>query len=222
MADLCLVARGLCRLRVTLLDDLGNVAPVQSNSWVSESLVSLGISPDIETGEEGVLKNGCGKTEASFADDDEIKRYNITLVATRDMPGLRAMLLGLDLIYDGTDVIGTASVDQTADDFEPARAALEAWLKLYDGDAQDQTRPWLYINFPGTYSWVPQDIEMGADFSTPGFAGKSFKNENWGDGPYDDIIWDPAGQLGPILNQAQVADEPPDSACGFMHVMPGS
>jgi len=222
MADLCLVARGLCRMRATLLDDLGNVANVTNNSWTSGHLVSVGISPDIETGDEGTLKNGCGTTEASFADNDEVKRYNVTIVDARDEPGLRAMMLGLDLIMDGSDVIGTSAVDQTDDDFEPARVALEFWLKLYDSDSQDQTRPWQYINFPGTYSWVPQDIEIGADFSTPGFAGKSFKNELWGDGPYGDITWDPAGQLGPVFNQAQIAEDPPDGFCGFTHIAPGS
>jgi hypothetical protein len=222
MADLCLVPRGLCRMRATLLDDLGDIANVSNNSWVSQHLLSVGISPDIETGDTGTLKNGCGATEASFADNDAVKRYNITIVDTRDEPGLRAMMLGLDLIMDAADVIGTSAVDQTSDDFEPARVALELWLKLYDSDAQDQTRPWKYINFPGTYSWVPQDIEIGADFSSPGFAGKSFKNELWGDGPYGDIDWDPAGQLGPVFNEAQVAEDPPASACGFAHIAPGS
>lgn len=222
MADLCLVTRGLCRMRATLLDELGDVADVTNNSWTSAHLVSVGISPDIETGDTGTLKNGCGATEASFADNDEVKRYNITIVDARDEPGLRAMMLGADLIMDASDVIGSAAVDQTDDAFEPARVALEFWLKLYDSDAQDQTRPWQYVNFPGTYSWVPQDIEMGADFTTPGFAGKSFKNELWGDGPYGDIVWDPAGQLGPIYNIAQVAEEPPDGQCGFSHIAPGS
>jgi len=221
MADQCLVVRGLCRMRATLLDDLGDVADVENNSWVSAHLLSVGISPDIETGDEGTLKNGCGKTEASFADDDTVKRYNITIVDTRDEPGLRALMLGLDLIMDGSDVIGTSAVDQTADDWDPTKVAVEFWLKLYDSDAQDQTRPWKYILFPGTYSWVPQDIEIGADFSTPGFAGKSFKNELWGDGPYGDTGITP-GELGPIFNEAQVDTDPPDSACGFAHIAPGS
>jgi hypothetical protein len=132
------------------------------------------------------------------------------------------MILGEDLIMDSTDVVGSAAVDQTDDAFEPARVALEFWLKLYDSDAQDQTRPWFYVNFPGTYSWVPQNIEMGVDFSTPGFAGKSFKNDSWGDGPYGDIAWNPAGQLGPIYNKSQIADSPPEGHCGFSHIAPGS
>lgn len=222
MANLCLVARGLCRFRATLLDELGAVANVANNSYVSGHLVNIGISPDIETGDEGTLKNGCGATEASFADNDSVKRYNIAIADARDEPSLRAMMLGLDLILDGSDVVGTSDVDQTADDFEPARVAIEAWIKLYDSDAQDQTRPWKYINFPGTYSWVPQDIEIGADFSTPGFAGKSFKNELWGDGPYGDVTLDPAGQLGPIFNAFQIADEPPEGSCNFEHVHAGS
>ncbi len=222
MADLCLVPRGLCRMRATLLDDLGFVADVQNNSWTSGHLVEFGMAPDIETGDEGTLKNGCGATEASFSDNDAVKRYNITLVDARDEPGLRAMMLGYDLIMDGADVIGTADVDQTDDDFEPARVALEFWMKLYDSDSQDQTRPWWYINFPGSYSWIPQDFTGGVDFASPGFAGKSFKNENWGDGPYGDIDWDTPGQLGPIRNIAQVADEPPAGACGFAHIPPGS
>ena len=80
MADRCPAIRGLCRVRATLLDDLGNVADVTNNSWVSEGLVSLAISPQITAGDTGTLKNGCGKKLASFADDDLRSRYNITIV----------------------------------------------------------------------------------------------------------------------------------------------
>ena len=132
------------------------------------------------------------------------------------------MILGEDLILSGTTVIGGSAADQTAEDWEPARVALEFWMKLYDGDAQDTVLPWLYMLFPGTFSWVEQDIEIGSDFTTPGFVGKSTKNDLWGDGPYGDIDWDPPGQLGPIFNHAQVAEDPPASACGFAHIAPGS
>lgn len=221
MSDRCDVIRGLCRTRVTLLDDLGDVANVTNNSWVSQGLVSVAVSPDIETGDSGTLKNGCGKELSSFQDDDIRKRYNITIVDGLHEPGLRAMLLGEDLILSGSDVIGSSAADQTADDWDPARAALEFWMKLYDGDSQDQVLPWLYLLFPGTFSWVEQDIEIGSDFTTPGFVGKSFKNELWGDGPYSDPVIEP-GQLGPIYDNAMVAEDPPESACGFAHIAPGS
>jgi hypothetical protein len=148
MADICDAIRGLCRVRATLLDALGNVAAVTNNSWVS-------------------------------------------------------------------------APDQTADAFDPARVALEFWLKAYDGDAQDQVRPWIYLLFPGTFSWVEGDITIGSDFTTPGFVGKSLKNDLWGNGPYSDVdVTD--GQFGPIFNHALVASDPPDAACGFAHIAPGS
>ncbi len=222
MADICDVIRGLCRTRVTLLDDLGDVADVENNSWVSQGLVSVAIAPEIEAGDTGTLKNGCGKKLASFADDDIRDRYGITIVDGLHEPGLRAMILGEDLILDGSDVIGGSAADQSAEDFEPARVALEFWMKLYDGDAQDQVKPWLWMLFPGTFSWVEQDITIGADFTTPGFVGKSTKNTLWGDGPYAEPAFTPAGQLGPIFNHALVDSDPPTSACGFAHIAPGS
>lgn len=222
MADRCPAIRGLCRVRATLLDDLGDVADVTNNSWVSEGLVSLAVAPQITTGDTGTLKNGCGKKVASFADDDVRDRYQLTLVDARHEPGFRAMLLGEDLIMDGSEVIGGSAPDQTDESWEPARTALEFWLKLYDGDAQDQVRPWLYLLFPGTFSWVEQDITIGSDFTTPGFVGKTTKNDLWGDGPYGDVDAGTAGQFGPIFNHAMVASDPPAAACGFAHISPGS
>lgn len=221
MADRCPAIRGLCRVRATLLDDLGDVADVQNNSWVSEGLVSLAISPQITAGDTGTLKNGCGRKVASFADDDVRDRYQLTLTDAIHEPGLRAMLLGEDLILAGSDVIGGSAPDQTDEAFDPARVALEFWLKLYDGDAQDQIKPWLYLLFPGTFSWVEADVTIGSDFTTPGFVGKSTKNDLWGDGPYGDLGIT-AGQLGPIFNHVQVDTDPPAAACGFAHIAPGS
>lgn len=221
MADRCPSIRGLCRIRLTRLDDLGNVESTTNNSWVSEGMVSLAVAPEIEAGTENTLKNGCGKQLASFSDYDVRKRYNLTLVTGIDEPGMREMLLGDDLIMDGADVIGTSSADQTGEDFVPAAIALEAWLKLIDGDAQDAVRPWLYLLWPATFSWVERDIDLGDDFVTPGFVGKSRSNQLWGNGPYGDLGIT-AGQLGPVFNAVQVDTDPPASACGYAHVAPGS
>lgn len=221
MATECLAIRGLCRVRATLLDAVGNVAADTDNSWVSEGLVSLAISPQITEGDSAVLKNGCGSKVASFQDDDVRDRYNLTITDALNEPGLRSLLLTETLIVSGADIIGTAAPDQTDTTFEPNRVALEFWLKMYDGDDQSQTYPWLWLNFPGTFSWVEADIDIGSDFTTPGFRGKSFKNDLWGNGPYADTgITD--DQLGPIFNNAMVAQDPPAAACGFAHIAPGS
>lgn len=221
MAEICAPTRALCRVRATLLDDLGNVASVENNSWVSDGLISAAIAAQNRDGASGELRDGCGRQRASFRDNNTTERYQITLEDSLDEPGLRGMLLGHDLIFDGPDVIGTSAVDQTDDDFEPARVALELWLKLWDGDSQNQTRPWKWVNFPGTYSWIPSDVTWGADLHTRGFVGLTFKNELWGDGPYGDV--DAVdGQIGPIFNEAQVTSDPPASACGFAHIAPGS
>src|SRR5215216_5980306 len=130
MATECLVIRGLCRVRATLLDAVGNVSADTDNSWVSEGLVSLAISPQITEGDNGVLKNGCGTKVASFQDDDVRDRYNLTITDSLNEPGLRSMLLTETLIVDGADIIGTSSPDQSATGFEANRVALEFWLKM--------------------------------------------------------------------------------------------
>lgn len=220
MANRCPTVRGLCRLRVTRLDSLGNVDAGSNNVWVSNGMIEIGVSPEIEEGERFTLKNGCGDILADFAEEDRRIRYNLELTTGLDEPGLREILLGDDVITDGSDIIGTSAADQTDTDFVPSRVAVEAWVKLIDGDAQDAVRPWLYVLFPSS-SWVEGDNTIGEEFWTPGYTGKSRSNQQWGDGPHGDVGV-PAGQLGPIANFVQVDVDPPTADCGYDSVSPSS
>jgi hypothetical protein len=221
MAERCPAMRGLCRVRATLLDSDGNVSAETNNSWVSKGLVTVGVATDVEAGETGTLKNGCGEKVSSFTDPDSLNRWNLTLTDAKQEMGLELMLLGGTPIMSGADIVGIAAPDQTDDAFEFPKVALEFWMKAYDGDDQDQTLPWVWFNWPGTFSWQPADIELGVDYIQPGYVGKSFKNELWGNGPYEDTGLT-ADQLGAVFNKALVAEEPPDAACGFAHIAPGS
>ena len=220
MADRCPTIRGLCRLRITRLDDLGNVAAGPNNSWVSSGFLELGFSPVIEEGERFTLKNGCGGILADFEDEDRRIGYTLSLADGLYEAGLKEMLLGDAVILDGSDVVGTAAADQTDEDFVPSRVALEAWAKAIDGDAQDAVRPWVYFLWPST-SWVEADTTIGSDFWQPAFSGKSRSNALWGNGPYGDLgIAD--DQLSPIFNTILIDQDPPASACGYATVTPGS
>lgn len=222
MAARCPAIRGLCRIRLTRLDTLGNVASDTNNSWVSAGMAELGISPEISEGDEVELKNGCGDIVAQISDEDFRKRFNLTLTMTKDEPGLREMLLGDDLVLDGTDPIGTSFADQSDEDFAPALVAIEAFAKLIDSDAQDAVRPWLYILFTAS-SWVDGDQTLGADFWQPTYSGKTRSNALWGNGPYGDlgITEDQIGTLGAMV-QLDSAFVLPDAVCGFSHIAPGS
>lgn len=220
MAARCPTIRGLCRLRVTRLDSLGNVAAGPNNSWVSSGLIELGFAPVIEEGERFTLKNGCGSILADFEDEDRRIGYTIDLSEGLYEAGLREMLLGDAVILDGSDPIGTAAADQTDEAFEPSRVALEAWAKAIDGDSQDAVRPWVYFLWPSV-SFVEADTTIGSDFWQPAFTGKTRSNALWGNGPYQDLGIT-AGQLSPIFNTILVDEDPPDSACGYATVTPGS
>src|SRR5687767_5864288 len=55
----CGVSFGACMVRITKVDENGNVIAGQ-NSYVSDKPISISVNPNIETGNSFSVRNGCG------------------------------------------------------------------------------------------------------------------------------------------------------------------
>lgn len=214
----CPVALRLCRLRVTKLDSLGNVASGADNSYVTDNPLQLQMTPEVETGEERTLKNGCGGVVASSRDPDRFKRWSLELDLTKIEPALKQLLLGVDLISDGGTPVGINGVSQISSDFEPSLVAVEAWGDAEVDDAPDPDRPYMYFIWPATF-WQFGQNTLSSDYLQPKLTGFSRSNPLWGTGPYDDY-----GIVFSVEHWAwvQVPDAPPTADCGYATVVPGS
>ena len=66
MAVACGVSFGLCNVRVTRLDENGVAMGGAGNTYTTDRGVTLGLSPNIETGNTFNLRNGCGCSISRF------------------------------------------------------------------------------------------------------------------------------------------------------------
>jgi len=218
MAAICPAIVHFCRLRVTRLNADGSVADSPNNSYVTAETISMQLTPDVETGAEANLLGGCGCIIASKRDPDRFKRWGLALDLGKLEPGLKEMLLGVEVISSGADPIGINGVSQTDCDFEPNLVAVEAWADAWSDDAPDPTRPYVYFVWPATF-WQFAQNTISNDFWTPSLAGFSRSNANWFTGPYDDYGDTFSVSQWAIVN---VTGAPPEAACGYASVTPGT
>jgi len=219
MAAVCPSILHFCRVRVTRLDNVGNVAPSPNNSYVSDGAISLQYSAEVSTGEDRELKTGCGCIVASAKDPDVLKRFNFELTMGKFEPALFEMLTGAAVISDGADPIGIDFPNQTDCDFEPSYVAFEGWADAFDGDSPDPVRPYFYVVWPST-TWQIGQTTLQNDFAQLPLTGFSRSNSQWGHGPYGDTGL--SAPIGPQGSLVQVEGAPPVAECDYADVTPSS
>ncbi len=71
----CGISLGVCRLRVTKIDPTtGCVISEADNSFVLEDIISVAVTPNIESGTDTTLIGGCGCKIATYKAQDILKR----------------------------------------------------------------------------------------------------------------------------------------------------
>jgi hypothetical protein len=184
MAVTCGPTFGLCRIRVTRVDSLGNVI-AGDNAYVTDAAISLAVAVNKETGNTFSQRNGCGCSIARFRAPDIFNWFDLTFVDAELEPVLQEFLLGADPITDGGDTVGIAYPGALACAEQQPAVAFEFWAQRIVGSAQDTVFPWIHGVFP--YSlWSLGDNTFEEDFGKPQVVGFTRTNANWGDGPYDD------------------------------------
>ena len=184
MAVNCGVSFGVCAIRVTKVDSVGNVV-AGNNSYVTDKPISVALNPNIETGATFSVRNGCGCSIARFKANDTFNWLEFAFVEAALEPELQAFLLGAATIEDGSDVVGLAYPGALACDEDEPAVAFEFWTQHIVGSAQDATFPWFHFVFPKTI-WQLGNNTFEENIAQPTVNGFSRTNTNWGDGPYAD------------------------------------
>ena len=184
MASVCTVSFGVCLVRVTRVDDNGNVI-AGNNAYVTDSVQSVSVSPNLETGNDFSVRNGCGCGVASRKFPDTFKFWDLTIQLAKREPILEAFLLGANQITNGADVVGLAFPSALACDEANPAVALEFWTEAITGSGLDATYPYFHWVFPSTV-WQLGDTTFEEGPGAASFSGFSQTNGNWGDGPWGD------------------------------------
>lgn len=217
---LCPASILACGMRVTLLDDLGNVAATPNNYWVTSNLIEITTSPEVEAGTDLTMKAGCDCIIATYRGPDLFKRFNFELSLGTLEPGLLSLMLGGSVILSGTDPIGMGWPNQVeCTDEPPPKVALEVWSYAWEGSGQAAGLPYIHWTWPATRWQIGQSVLGATDFFRPALTGFSFGNPLWGEGPYGDGPGEDVPELGAFWF---TADAPPDGECAYQTITPAS
>lgn len=180
----CGVQFGVCRARITKVDSAGNVI-AGSYSYVTDAIQQVTVNPNIETGNNVSVRNGCGCKIASKKFPDTFNYWELSFQNAQLEPAAESLMLGAATIEDGSTIVGLAYPSTLACDEDPPFAAIEFWAINQVGSGQDGTYPWIHWVFPKV-RWQVGNNTFGEDAATPTLNGTSETNSQWGDGPYGD------------------------------------
>lgn len=184
MAYNCGVSFGACLVRITKVDDNGNVI-AGTNAYVTDKPVSVSVNPNNETGNSFSVRNGCGCGIARRKFPDTFNYWELAISLAAMEPQMLAFMLGAATIEDGADVVGVAFPSSLACDEQAPSVAFEFWAEHVVGSGLDATYPYFHWVFPMT-TWVMGDNTFEEGPAQPALTGTSETNGNWGDGPYGD------------------------------------
>lgn len=223
----CGISLGVCRLRVTKIDGTtGCVTSEADNSFVLGDITTVQVAPNVETGADLTLINGCGCKIATYKAQDILKRFDLTLTTPVKSAALESLLTDGGVLFDNSTSpvpVGYSNpTDIDCDDQQPV--AVEFWTKNWVDDAQDGDLPWIHWVYP--YSlWTPGSATAGNDFANPDFVGFTRSNDCWGDGPYGDgpeAIYGASDFSLATGGWFYTPEDPPEATCDFGTVTPAS
>jgi hypothetical protein len=180
----CGVSFGACLVRITKVDDNGNVI-AGSNSYVTDKPISISVNANNEAGNSFSVRNGCGCGIARRKFPDTFNYWELTLQMATLEPQMIAFMTGGATIEDGADVVGVAFPSSLACDEASPAVAFEFWAEHVVGSGLDATYPYFHWVFPST-TWVIADNTFEEGPAQPSLNGTSQTNANWGEGPYGD------------------------------------
>lgn len=203
-----------CLIRVSRLDSSGTPVESATGSYVSDALTTLTVTPEIEEGEEFIVKNGCGIPCVNYKAPDTIKRLTVELTLCTPDPRLHEILSGGTVLTDG-EAVGWA-MPALAEEISPNGIAIELWAKRIGDDGSDDPdfpyARWLFPRVkltPGA-----RTFEFGP-LSSP-FTGNGYENPQFLNGPTNDwpVASSKAMQWIPVTE-----DDLPDVSCDYVETL---
>lgn len=193
----CLAHEDVCLLRVGRLSSLCAPLYGADNGIITEALVTLTASAEIETGAEDVRKNGCGKVLINVKKQDKIKRRNLTgEMVFYDYEAFELMFGG-EVLHGAAglpwagEVSGYAEPGPDSPDLDPI--SLEVVVRNVFGGAGtcsaagNDAPTYTGIIFPKVFL-VRGDVTVAEGAINVAFTGTSEPNPAYFTGPFRD--WD--------------------------------
>lgn len=207
----------ICMARFTRLNADGTIVDDDDNSYVTDTLTEVAISPQIVEGTTIELPNGCGCLLVSLVEDPQPNGYTVTITAGRVNAELRELLLGDSLIQVSDGSSGQVSIGnqnavrQDCGVRRPGVAA-EFWQQAINYDDQDPDFGFFHYVYPKVV-FSEADFTMNNDATTKALDGRTRENANFGEGPYGDLP-----EASDVNGMWFFDSEMPDAAVGYQTV----
>ena len=169
-------------LRVTRLNSDGTIASGASAAYVSKKFVSIGFTPEFESGDELNLKAADGTIGATWKSPDSIKRFTVNLTLVDPDPELTEILSGGTILSTAGANLGWAApalgVNAT-----PNGCAIEVWSYANVSGRPSATNPYWRHVLPQAYMRLNGERLVGNNIMGVQFTGYSIGNPGFGTGP---------------------------------------
>ena len=192
-------------IRVTRLDEFGNLLNGPSDSYTTSAFIRTSFTPEYEAGDEITEKAADGTVCVSFKAPDTLKRVNLEIAICDPDPELSALMSG-GLMLSGPVGTGAAAKEQVqgwasaqvGEDPSGNGVAVEVWSRAIQNGKPAGSNPFFRWVFPFVKTRLSGDrvIENGLLATT--FEGYGLGNINFRSGVDESWRW-PAATDRPYL-----------------------
>jgi len=169
-------------IRVTRLASSGALVTGPSASYVTKKFVSLGFTPEYETGDEFTTKAADGSVCVTWKAPDTLKRVTLSIALCDPDPEFTEMISGGTLLSSGGVSVGykapLVGIDAT-----PNGVAIEVWSIANVNGRQAATNPYWHWVFPYAQMHQAGERAIQNDLLATSFEGWGVGNTGFGDGP---------------------------------------
>ena len=211
------------RVRATKTDSCcAPIASATCGQIVTDGFISVKYSPEIESGEDIVLKNADGAACVTDRGCDFLKYYTVEIEFCRVDPDLFTFMTGQPTVVDffGNSVGNRVNTSITCE----GGFSLETWSDIPNQACSSTgTKSYGYFLIPCITHATVGDFTIENAAATFTIKGFSRAPANWGIGPFDVVANNAAGLAGPLLTPIQPTEHlhlqlttiaPPAASCG--------
>jgi hypothetical protein len=170
-------------IRLTRLTSSGALAAGASGSYVTKKFVSLGFTPEYETGDEFTTKAADGSVCATWKAPDTLKRVTLSIAICDPDPEFTEMISGGTILSAGGGVSSGWASPKVGVDASPNGVAIEVWSYANVGGRAAATNPYWHWVFPYAQMHAAGERAIQNDMMAQSFEGWAVGNLGFGKGP---------------------------------------
>lgn len=172
----------LDRMRVCALGATGAPLVGVSSLYVTDAVVKIMWSQEVESGLDLTLKNGQGNLCVRRRTPDVVKWLKVTVDICAPDPELEWLLTGGTVLKATNATIGLQDPALGVDPV-PYGVSIEGWSETDENGQAAGTNAFFQFVFPKVKLENKGDRTLEAGILANSFSGYGYENANWGDGP---------------------------------------